>query len=195
MSSEVMPISVKHAYPLDSTILNFKTRTLVRMDFKGRLAAGMRHAGVSGAELSRALGISSQAVSLVLGGHSKALTAENTAKAARFLGVDLYWLATGEGQMTPLSAEQGTGLTPEALQIAKWFDRLQDPRDRAVAETAAMGAILERLQKHDLPPIDRPAPAVEAEEPPAPSRPPAPTPPPKPAKTHRPPAERSGRKG
>jgi hypothetical protein len=104
-------------------------------------------------------------------------------------------LAVQDGKVAGIPRYKEGDLTPEALQIAKWFDRLTDPRDRAVAETAAMGAILDRLQKHDLPPTDRPAPAAEAEEPPAPSRPPAPTPPPKPAKTHRPPAERSGRKG
>ncbi len=37
----------------------------------------------------------------MLTGSSKALTAENTAKAARFLRVDWYWLATGEGEMEP----------------------------------------------------------------------------------------------
>lgn len=75
-----------------------------------------------------------------------------------------------------------SNLTQEALLIARWFDRLTDPRDRAVAETGAMGVILRVLQRHDLPPIEPPEHDSEPGTPRAPAKPPAPTPRPKPAK-------------
>jgi transcriptional regulator with XRE-family HTH domain len=171
--------SVKHTYPNSATILNEKTRTLIRMDFQVRLIAAMNRAGVNGAELGRAIGISSQAISLVLSGRSKALTAENTAKAARFLSVDQHWLATGEGQITPATPE-ARGLTPEALSIARWFDRLTEPRERAQVETQVMGVILRALQRRDLPPSDGQDQGSEPGIPPAPDPPHAPTTPPKP---------------
>lgn len=43
------------------------------------------------------LGASEQAVYAALKGTTKSFTAENCARAARFLGVDGYWLATGVG--------------------------------------------------------------------------------------------------
>lgn len=39
-----------------------------------------------------------QAIGQVIRGDTGALTAENSARAARALGVDHYWLATGEGE-------------------------------------------------------------------------------------------------
>lgn len=45
------------------------------------------------------LGISSSALSQVLTGGSKAMSAENCVRAARYLGVSSWWLATGEGPM------------------------------------------------------------------------------------------------
>ncbi|GGI16408.1 helix-turn-helix domain-containing protein [Oxalicibacterium faecigallinarum] len=66
--------------------------------FSTRLEQALKHSGKERQELAAALGISVQALSHVFIGKTKALTAENTAKAGRFLGVDLYWLATGEGK-------------------------------------------------------------------------------------------------
>jgi SOS-response transcriptional repressor LexA len=50
-------------------------------------------------EVAKALGISPQALGLVLRGTTKSLTAENNAAAADYLDVDPTWLATGEGGM------------------------------------------------------------------------------------------------
>lgn len=49
-------------------------------------------------QVAEALGISQQALGLVLRGVSKSLTAENNTKAARLLGVNPDWLATGIGE-------------------------------------------------------------------------------------------------
>jgi hypothetical protein len=103
-------------------------------------------------------------------------------------GVQGHMIAAIEGR-----AEKA--LTPEALQIARWFDRLTDPRDRAVAETGAMGVILRVLQQHDLPPIDSLESDAGSGKQPALGQSPAPTLPPKPAKSQRPQVARSGRRG
>jgi transcriptional regulator with XRE-family HTH domain len=102
MSSEVMGDIIKHAYCSVTSMLEPRIRTLVRMDFKERLAHAIKRANASRPQLVQALGVSSQAVSQVLAGDTKALTAENTAKAAQFLQVDWYWLATGEGSPEPV---------------------------------------------------------------------------------------------
>ncbi len=49
--------------------------------------------------LAKAVGISLQALGMVLNGETKALTAENCSKAARYLGVSTDWLAAEHGAM------------------------------------------------------------------------------------------------
>lgn len=73
--------------------------------FAERLADAIDHAKTSRKALAKALkspgsvnGVSEQAIGQLLAGTSKSMSAQNTARAARFLGVDLYWFCTGEGQ-------------------------------------------------------------------------------------------------
>lgn len=66
--------------------------------YKERLAAAMERASADVHSVAKALDISYTAVKKVVDGKSNALTAENNAKAARFLKVDSDWLATGEGE-------------------------------------------------------------------------------------------------
>lgn len=99
-------------------------RTLVRMDYRSRLKTAMKLAQADRRALADALGISVQAVGMVLAGTTKALTAENSAKAARFLGVDAHWLATGEGEARPLLMAERADLSTEAVEHAMQFDRL-----------------------------------------------------------------------
>lgn len=65
------------------------------MGFKERLAEAMADANVGPTQLAKELDVSYQAVSKVVAGTSKSLTAENTAKAAAFLNVSTDWLAAG----------------------------------------------------------------------------------------------------
>jgi transcriptional regulator with XRE-family HTH domain len=100
-------------------------------EFKERLKAALDHAKLGSEadarrQLGEALGVSAAAISQVLTGSTRAMTAENTAKAARFLGVSIYWLATGEG---PMLEE----LSPDALKIARQLDRITDERWRKYA--------------------------------------------------------------
>lgn len=68
------------------------------VEYKDRLREAMETAGVSTTRLARELDVSYQAVKKVLLGGSAAFNTENNAAAARFLGVNSDWLATGKGQ-------------------------------------------------------------------------------------------------
>lgn len=81
-----------------------------------RLAWALERSGKSGAELARQLGVTKSAVYQVTGGQSASLSAPNSAKAAKWLDVDHYWLATGEGSPRPRD------LSPMAVDVARQFD-------------------------------------------------------------------------
>jgi transcriptional regulator with XRE-family HTH domain len=70
---------------------------LAFVTYAARLAQAMSIAKVDRAQLAQGIGVSVQAVGQVLNGETKAFSAMNNAKAARFLTVDAYWLATGDG--------------------------------------------------------------------------------------------------
>lgn len=67
------------------------------VEYKDRLAAAMKAAGISASELAGRLSTSYQAVKKVLDGKSSAFTAPNNAIAAECLGVSSDWLALGAG--------------------------------------------------------------------------------------------------
>jgi transcriptional regulator with XRE-family HTH domain len=81
--------------------------------YKDRLAQAMKLAGVSEHQLAKALDITYTGVKKALkGGHdgTSAMSAANNSKAAKFLGVDPDWLATGEG-------DSSGGIPPLSLTL------------------------------------------------------------------------------
>lgn len=62
-----------------------------------RIDTALSHVGKTRTDLAEFLGISDQAMSRLRGSASATLKADNVAKAARFMGCDIYWLCTGEG--------------------------------------------------------------------------------------------------
>lgn len=102
------------------------------MTFAERLAAAMGRANATPRSLSNALGVSVQAIGQTLSGATRALTAENCAKAAHFLGVDQYWLATGLGEMRPASVELDMSLSSEERDLVIAL-RLLPPKEREAA--------------------------------------------------------------
>lgn len=104
------------------------------MDFRRRLAEAIKRKECSRADLAAALGVSVQAIGLVLSGDTRALTAENAAKAARFLGVDYYWLATGEGDIEP-----NTSWPIKRISVDRFLSLA--PEDRAYVEGKIASAI------------------------------------------------------
>lgn len=71
------------------------------MTLADRLTTAMTHAKISQAELARRCGVKPPSVSGWLSGKSKFLRGENLLSAARTLGVNQQWLATGQGPMLP----------------------------------------------------------------------------------------------
>jgi hypothetical protein len=73
------------------------------VEYKERLARALQLANRQTKELQLHLGVTYQAMKSLEDGKTKALSVENNARAARFLDVDAFWLATGEGQPRPLT--------------------------------------------------------------------------------------------
>jgi len=72
--------------------------------FKDRLKEAREAAGLTQAELARKTGgLTGAAVSALESGVSKGPRPENLAAMAKVMGVDIYWLATGEGQSVHVS--------------------------------------------------------------------------------------------
>lgn len=86
------------------------------VSYKERLLAAIERAQVSDNDLAKHLDVSIQAVRKVTAGKSLAFSAENNAKAAKYLNIDPSWLATGEGEMRPEWAWPFALLTPDMLQ-------------------------------------------------------------------------------
>jgi transcriptional regulator with XRE-family HTH domain len=111
--------------------------------FEDRLREAMDMAGRSVADLAKVLvsptkgtlGVSAQAVYAALRGESRSMTAENVARAARYLGVDYFWLATGVGPRVPADARADIGTLLQALG-AHLASMPQDYR-QAVADNMA----------------------------------------------------------
>lgn len=84
-------------------------------------------------ELAAAAGVSYQAIRAVLkggAGGTKALSAETHVRAARFLGVDSFWLATGEGSPELQTDKKWSELSPLARASALTMDHLRNDEPR-----------------------------------------------------------------
>ena len=88
------------------------------------------HAKISQAALARACGVSRNAVSMWESGETKSLDAAYLFSAARMLGVNPEWLATGNGGKFPTAAQSSfpdsTLSSPEARRkkLLEIFDGL-----------------------------------------------------------------------
>lgn len=104
----------------------------------------MEMAGLKGREARRRLSdmlaesgitLSVQAIGQVLTTPGRAFSAEISARVARLLRVDHYWLATGEGDAKPTG-----GLSEDAIAWARRYDRM-DTESRAKFAAALTLAI------------------------------------------------------
>lgn len=102
--------------------------------FAERLQLALAESGKTRAELAAALEISPQAVGQQLAGATKSMTAENAARAARLLQVDLHWLCTGEGTMLaqPPGQSFANRISIAAAELALQFDSVPLERQRAL---------------------------------------------------------------
>ncbi|MGT2508168.1 helix-turn-helix domain-containing protein [Cupriavidus basilensis] len=106
-----------------------------------RLEEALAIAGKDRQQLSDEIGISVQAISQVILGKTKALTAENSALAAKFAGVDGFWLATGVG--SPLMQAGNDHPWPFAISREE-YDRL------SAAQKAGLDRILTEFIRSSL---------------------------------------------
>lgn len=91
--------------------------------FTERLEEALRIGGKDRQQLADALGITIQAVSQLLLGKTKTMTAENCVRTARLTGVDSFWLATGSGD--PRSAGASASQWPFRVSFDE-YERLSD---------------------------------------------------------------------
>ena len=140
------------------------------MTYGERLQKALDNSGKDRKELAYALGCTVQAIGMVITGGGKAermLSTPYNAKAARFLQVSSHWLATNEGVMDVKLDAQGkelAGLSPDAVEIAVYYDMLADKSGRTRAYVAVMAEILkvlaEREKKNADPATSAPAESV-----------------------------------
>lgn len=136
------------------------------MNYGQRLEAALKAAKKSRKDLSDQIGISPQAIGMVItsaGGKERSLSTENHTKAAEYLGVNPNWLATGVGEMLGKdyklvgeaeryklpSVGKPNEPSPSAMELALLFDEIPatDRVRRARAYSAASSAILDVLQE------------------------------------------------
>lgn len=122
-----------------------------------RLDAALRLANTDRQTLADQLGISVQAIGQVIAGKTKALTAENSAKAAKVLGVSGYWLATGEGAIDGVLEAKPSAVIPWPFARIREADlRALSADDRTMVEGALALAIAQVGIKLDIaPPEDQ----------------------------------------
>lgn len=98
--------------------------------YAARLQAAMRAAGKNPEDrgtatwLAQRLEVTYQAARKAISGETKMLTAENNVRAARALGVDSEWLATGDGSML----QPVTKLTEAEVELISNCRRLDPER-------------------------------------------------------------------
>lgn len=115
---------VKHTFSTHASILSTRICKLASMSEYGkRLAHALNLATKERKDLAAHLEISVQAVGQVIRGETGAFTSDNNARAAKFLTVDPYWLATGEGEARPKNL-----LSDEALALAATYDQMTGPQ-------------------------------------------------------------------
>lgn len=127
----------------------------LRMTYGKRLKKAMTAAGKSRKQLATELHCSVQAIGMVITGGGKLerkLSTENSVKAARYLKVDGYWLATGDGELAlkPSDSQKTAALlTADALDIAIYFDKLKEQGERTRVYVNAMAEILKALAERE----------------------------------------------
>jgi len=127
------------------------------MTFGKRLQKALDLSKCSRKKLASELGVSPQAIGMVITGGGKIerkLSPENTRKAARLLKVDFEWLSTGETAPPangPPAVIDAPALSPDALQLAKYFDKIPEGMGKVIARQACMQVIIDALHEPDPP--------------------------------------------
>jgi transcriptional regulator with XRE-family HTH domain len=118
------------------------------MTYSTRLKESLQKSGKSRKLLATELGISVQAIGMILneaGGVERKLMAVNNERAARFLGVDGYWLLTGDEPPKAISGVDHVNFSglDALLELLP-----NDPLIRAQAFTACSQIILNYVSEY-----------------------------------------------
>jgi transcriptional regulator with XRE-family HTH domain len=134
------------------------------MTFGARLDKAMKLRGVDIATLAKACECKYQSIAQVIKGSSRSLSAENTAKAARYLHVSCYWLATGKG---PMDGDPVRDISPMGIEVLEWFEGMTNRAKQARAHSYIYGMCVADRWPDDVPspPVPAPSPAPETTEP------------------------------
>jgi hypothetical protein len=98
---------------------------MANMTLLERIDMALQHARKTRGELADGIGISTQAISNLKRRPGSTLRPENVARAAVYLGCDIYWLCTGEGgKYKPHEAGPVHSLI--AMEVAKWLDEMSE---------------------------------------------------------------------
>lgn len=110
------------------------------MTLINRIDIALHRVGKSRSDLARALGVSAQAINNLKRRPTGELRLAHAAQAARYLGCDLYWLCTGEGEY-----RTDTVQSVIAAEVARIVDAMTEPeRERALATIYLMSRGLRR---------------------------------------------------
>lgn len=102
---------------------------------------------VRAADLARACGIKPPSVSDWLSGKTKSIDEDNLLKAARFLNVHPWWLASGKGEMRPGQPSENepsytAPFPPGAIPIWPFAVPIADFEKLTLRQKAALDAIM-----------------------------------------------------
>lgn len=128
--------------------LNHSSATMVKCnspivqgmsDYTARLQLAMEEARMSVGAFAKAMGITYQAAKKAADGKTRSLTASNNERAAKLLGVNAGWLATGIGPRKPPPSSAMAHPLSDLSPIVQSVTRLK-------WETMTMGDMLDRFE-------------------------------------------------
>lgn len=137
--------AVNHSLTPGATMFHVKRLSVELVSNYGqRLENAIRLAKSNPKALAAELGISVQAVYKVVRGESKALTATNSVRAARFLLVDHNWLVSGVGEPRP--AAPNPEMEAELLLLFRTV--LPEERMQVLTQLRERVEQISRIERH-----------------------------------------------
>ena len=102
----------------------------------------MEQTGVTPVELAKAAGTTRQAVYQWLNGETKTLKGETLVGAARILKANPDWLGSGKGDELAAPETGSSGLSADALEVARAWMQLPDYKQRGYAQGIMVDAAI-----------------------------------------------------